>query len=238
MARHQQTNIAAFIQTLEAEFERQANAKIASEQKAYLRSQFACYGLKTADRREIQKPFFTKEFLPPKSDMKEIIKILWQKPQREYHYFSQELAYKYIKQLEKSDIALFEFMVTHQSWWDTVDFIANKLIGAYFETYPGQRDLYIEKWLKSKNIWLQRSALLFQLRYKAHLDTGLLSFIIKSLLPSKEFFINKAIGWILREYSRTDPEWVIDFVNNTALAPLSKREALRLIHQKTGTLSS
>ncbi|MDN5217127.1 DNA alkylation repair protein [Fulvivirgaceae bacterium BMA12] len=238
MARGQETKITAFIQTLEVEFERKANAKIASEQRTYLRSRFTCYGLKTVERRAIQEPFLMKEFLPTKDEMTEIVKILWQKPPREYHYFSQELACKYVKQLEKRDITLFELMVTHQSWWDTVDFIANKLMGAYFETYPEQRDQYIEKWLKSKNIWLQRSALLFQLRYKAHLDTALLSFVINSLLHSKEFFINKAIGWILREYSRTDPKWVIDFVNNTALAPLSKREALRLIHQKTGTLHS
>ena len=218
-----------FINTLKIEFEKNINAKVASEQKAYMRNQFEFYGLKAVERREIQKPFFIKEYLPEKSKIDKIIKILWKKPQRDYQHFAQELAFKYVKQLEKKDIKLFEYMVTHKSWWDTVDFVANKLMGEYFKTYPEQKDKYVKKWLKSNNIWLQRSALLFQLKYKKDLDTQLLSSTINSLLGSKEFFINKAIGWVLREFSRTSPEWVIDFVNKTELSTLSKKEAVRLI---------
>jgi len=218
-----------FINTLEIEFEKHKNAKIALEQKAYMRHQFQFYGLKATVRREIQKPFFIKEYLPQKSEIEHIIKTLWEKPQREYQHFAQELAFKYVKQLELKDINLFEFMVSNKSWWDTVDFIANKLMGEYFKTFPNQKEKYITKWLKSNNIWLQRSALLFQLKYKNKIDTVLLSSTINSLLNSKEFFINKAIGWVLREYSRTNPNWVIEFVNNTELSTLSKKEALRLL---------
>tara|TARA_R110001583_G_scaffold77623_1_gene211173 strand:+ start:4724 stop:5020 length:297 start_codon:yes stop_codon:yes gene_type:complete len=95
--------------------------------------------------------------------------------------------------------------------------------------YPEEIEMYIEKWLKSNNIWLQRCALLFQLKYKEELDTNLLSYIINSLLGSKEFFINKAIGWVLRAYSKTNPKWVIEFTDITELNALSRREALRLI---------
>ena len=218
-----------FINTLEIEFEKHKNAKIALEQKAYMRHQFEFYGLKATVRREIQKPFFIKEYLPQKSEIEHIIKTLWEKPEREYQHFAQELAFKYVKQLELKDINLFEFMVTNKSWWDTVDFIANKLMGEYFKTFPNQKEKYVTKWLKSDNIWLQRSALLFQLKYKNKIDTVLLSSTINSLLNSKEFFINKAIGWVLREYSRTNPNWVIEFVNNTELSTLSKKEALRLL---------
>ena len=218
-----------FINTLEIEFEKHKNAKIALEQKAYMRHQFQFYGLKATVRREIQKPFFIKEYLPQKSEIEHIIKTLWEKPEREYQLFAQELAFKYVKQLELKDINLFEFMVTNKSWWDTVDFIANKLMGEYFKTFPNQKEKYVTKWLKSNNIWLQRSALLFQLKYKNKIDTVLLSSTINSLLNSKEFFINKAIGWVLREYSRTNPNWVIEFVNNTELSTLSKKEALRLV---------
>ena len=218
-----------FINTLEIEFEKHKNAKIALEQKAYMRHQFQFYGLKATVRREIQKPFFIKEYLPQKSEIEHIIKTLWEKPQREYQLFAQELAFKYVKQLELKDINLFEFMVTNKSWWDTVDFIANKLMGEYFKTFPNKKEKYVTKWLKSDNMWLQRSALLFQLKYKNKIDTVLLSSTINSLLNSKEFFINKAIGWVLREYSRTNPNWVIEFVNNTELSNLSKKEALRLL---------
>ena len=219
----------AFIDTLKIEFEKHINAKVASEQKVYMRNQFEFYGLKSAERREIQKPFFSKQYLPNKSDLNIIVKTLWEKPQRDYQYFSQELAFKFVKQLDQNDIKLFEYMVTHKSWWDTVDYIAAKLMGAYFKIFPEQKDKYVQKWLKSNNIWLQRSALLFQLKYKNDLDTELLSSTINSLLNSKEFFINKAIGWVLREFSKTNPKWVREFVNKTDLDSLSKREALRLM---------
>ena len=218
-----------FLKTLETEFAKQANPKIALEQKAYMRNQFEFYGIKSTERREIQKPFFIKEFLPKKDELENIVKLLWEKPQRDYQYFSQELAFKYVKQLEKKDIELFEYMVTHKSWWDTVDFIAANLMGAYFKKYPEQINVTIKKWLNSNNIWLQRSALLFQLKYKENLDTDLLASSINSLLGSKEFFINKAIGWILREFSKTNPKWVLEFASKTALSSLSRKEALRLI---------
>lgn len=218
-----------FIEALRLEFEANANPDIAKQQKAYLRDQFLFYGIKTSVRRNMQKPFLAKQYLPPKENLESLVKTLWGKPHREYHYFAQELAQKYTKKFEKKDIVLLEYMITHNSWWDTVDSIATKLVKAYFKKFPGQRDKTIEKWLSSENIWLQRTCLIFQLLEKEQTDLKLLEHVINSLLGSKEFFINKAIGWILRDYSRTDSDWVIDFVERTALEPLSKREALKLI---------
>jgi len=218
-----------FIQTLEIEFNRHSNAKIATGQKAYMRNQFEFYGIKTPIRRKIQKPFLDKAFLPPKTDLERIVKMLWKKPEREYQFFAQELVLKYYKQFDKKDIRLLEHMVTHKSWWDTVDYIAVKLMGAYFNRFPKQLDTYIDKWLDSDNIWLQRCCLLYQLKSKDKMDTKRLQYIIQGLLGSKEFFINKAIGWILREYSRTNPQWVYDFVAKNDLPALSRREALRLM---------
>lgn len=221
-----------YINQLEKEFELNKNLEIASQQKAYLKNLFEFYGLKTPVRREIQKPFLVKEFLPTKSEAHQIIKELWNKPQREFHYFGQELAKKYIKKSEKEDIKLYEYMITHNSWWDTVDMIAVHLVGGYLKQLPNEKEKLIEKWLKSSNMWLNRTAILFQLKYKEHIDVYLLEKTIKANLNSNEFFINKAIGWMLREYTRTNPEWVINFVNQheNELSGLSKREALRLIN--------
>lgn len=218
-----------FIQTLQSEFEFNADAKIALQQKAYLRDQFQFYGIKTPVRRSIQKPFLIKEYLPPKENLDGLVRTLWKRPEREYHYFAQELSFRYQKQFEVDDIALFKFMITHNSWWDTVDFIATKPIKVYFKKFPNQRDTYIKKWLSSNNIWLQRTCLIFQLLEKEKTDIRLLKKIIHELLGSQEFFINKAIGWALRDYSRTDPDWVSKFAESTDLHPLSKREALKLL---------
>lgn len=222
-------HISTFIQALEKEFIHHSNNELAKQQSKYLRNQFYFYGMTTPARRAIQHPFLVKEFLPSKKETFEIIQIMWNKPQREFQYFAQELAFKFIKQPDIEDIVLYEFMISNKSWWETVDFIAVKLVGNYFKAFPTKIDFYVEKWLLSNNIWLQRTALLFQLKYKSELNPVLLSSTIQSLLGSKEFFINKAIGWILREYSRTNPKWVITFVSKNALHPLSEREALRLL---------
>lgn len=220
----------AYLSTLQAEFERNANPKIAEAQKAYMKNKFEFFGIAAPQRKELQKPFLLKSHLPPKKDLFGLVKKLWSLPQREYQMFAQELVNKFKEQFIKTDIAILEYMVTHKSWWDTVDFIAANMMGAYFKLYPELRKKYIAKWLNSENMWLQRSALLFQLKYKDQVDTTLLSKVIKQLLGSKEFFINKAIGWSLREFSKANPKWVQKFVRETALHSLSKREALRLIN--------
>jgi 3-methyladenine DNA glycosylase AlkD len=197
-----------------------------------MKHKFEFYGLKSPERKAIQKAFFLKNHLPDKNELSQITKSLWRKPQRELQYCAQELAFKYIKKVEENDIKLYEYMVTQKSWWDTVDFIASNLMGNYFKIYPHLRKSYASKWLASGNIWLQRSALLFQLKYKEDVDESLLSRTIHALLGSNEFFINKAIGWVLREYSKTNPEWVVAFTSQTKLHKLSKREALKWLKNK------
>jgi 3-methyladenine DNA glycosylase AlkD len=218
-----------FIKKIELEFIKHADPEIAAEQKAYMKNRFEFYGIKTPVRREIQKPFLQKQSLPPKNKAASIIQILWKKPEREYQYFAQELAQKYLRQLEMADINLFEYMITHKSWWDTVDLIATKLVGKYLTVFPERRNKIIVKWISSGNIWLQRTTLLYQLHYKEKLDKEFLAYIINSLSGSEEFFINKAIGWVLREYSKTNPDWVAAFTQKAELNSLSRKEALRLI---------
>ncbi len=218
-----------FIKKIELEFIKHADPEIAAGQKAYMKNRFEFYGIKTPVRREIQKPFLQKQSLPPKNKVVSIIQILWKKPEREYQYFAQELAQKYNRQLEIADINLFEYMITHKSWWDTVDLIATKLVGKYLTVFPERRNKIIVKWIYSGNIWLQRTTLLYQLHYKEKLDKEFLAYIINSLSGSEEFFINKAIGWILREYSKTNPDWVTSFTQEAELNSLSRKEALKLI---------
>lgn len=221
-----------YIEQLTTEFAKHRNDQIAVKQAAYMRNQFEFYGIMSLKRNAILHSFFKKENLPEKAEMTAIVKTLWNLPQRECQYSAQELAFKYAKRMEENDISLYEFMVTHKSWWDTVDFVAPKLMGTYFKTFPARRDTFIDNWLQSNNIWLQRAALLFQLKYKETMDTELLHYVITSLSESEEFFIQKAIGWILREYGKTNPRWVKDFVQQHTLQPLSHREALRLLNRK------
>lgn len=219
-----------YIENLTKAFELQRNDAIAQQQKAYMKDKFDFFGLKTPVRRDIQKPFLEREFLPNKEEAFEIIQLLWKKNEREYHYFAQELFMKYKKKLDVKDVDLIEYLVTHNSWWDTVDLIATHMAGEYFKRYPEQIKDIITKWSISENMWLRRTAILFQLKYKSDTNTELMSDIIEKNLGSKEFFINKAIGWVLRDYSRVDSNWVIQFVeDHPQLSNLSKKEALRLL---------
>ncbi|MEZ7931103.1 MAG: DNA alkylation repair protein, partial [Flavobacteriales bacterium] len=191
-----------FVTQLETDFRQQADRNIAVNQEAYLQNQFELYGLPTPLRKEIQKPFLLKENLPNKKELPHIITELWSKPQREFQYFAIDLNRKYLKKIEFQDIELFELMITNKSWWDTVDLIATNLVGAYFKLFPEQIIPVTKKWMNSDNMWLQRTCLIFQLKYKEEIDTDLLTDYILQLKDTKEFFINKAIGWILREYTR------------------------------------
>jgi len=224
-------DLTSYINHLRETFEQSADVSIAAGQKAYMRHQFEFYGIKSPVRREILRPYLTKTNLPPIDVLEPLSKEMWAKPQREWQYFCMELLSKFKNHPEAQNIKLFEYLIIHRSWWDTIDFIAPHLVGAAFKGKPETQKAYTEKWLDSGNIWLQRSAILFQLKYKEALDTALLEHIIDRLLGSKEFFINKAIGWILREISKTNPEYVRSYVNRTALSNLSRREALKRINQ-------
>ncbi len=117
-----------------------------------------------------------------------------------------DLLAKKAKKAEICRVDLYEYLILTKSWWDTVDYLAARMVGTHFQKFPTITKDYTEKWMDSENMWLQRTAILFQLGYKKNTDLKLLTNYIERLLGSKEFFINKAIGWILREYSKTDAQ--------------------------------
>lgn len=217
-----------YIKPIAALFNEYADAENAIGAKAYMRNQFEFFGLKAAGRRTIIKEYL-KNGLPPKTELKKIITELWQLPQREFQYFGIALIAACKKEWDSDFIPLIEYMITNKSWWDSVDGMASEITGPFFKKHPALIKKITTKWNTSKNLWLQRSSLLFQLKYKHSLDVDLLQKYILQLSASKEFFIQKAIGWTLREYGKTNSRWVIDFVSNNSLSALSKREALKHI---------
>jgi 3-methyladenine DNA glycosylase AlkD len=208
-------------------FKSEKNPNNAGPMKSYMKNQFDFLGIKSPERRELMKPFLTKSSLPSTEKLWTILQELWEMPEREYQYIAMELFSKYNKMVKKSWIEYYDHLITHKSWWDTVDFIAATLVGNYFLKFPEQIHSVTSGWMKSGNIWLQRSCLLFQLKYKDKTDKELLTSFIIPLSNSKEFFIAKAIGWALRELSKTDPAWVRSFIKNHDLQPLSKKEGLK-----------
>jgi len=112
--------------------------------------------------------------------------------------------------------------------WDTVDGL-NKLVGLHFKQHPSLIRPVTERWVESGNIWLQRVSMIFQLTYKDKTDADLMFDYIRRLSKSKEFFIQKGVGWALRQYSKINPEAVAQFIAATPLAPLTKREGMKAL---------
>ena len=202
-----------------------ADADNAFKMRKYMRDKYPFLGVNKPERQEVFKHLY--KLHGSSQDWFDISSELFAMPEREFQYVAME----YVKQAKKSwDTrlpALFEQWVGEESWWDVVDFLAPQILGPYFLQFPAERDVWIQRWMNSGNFWLQRFCLVFSLGYKDKTDVVLLAKNIQALSYSKEFFIQKAIGWALRQYARTDPDWVREFVANNALAPLSKREALK-----------
>jgi 3-methyladenine DNA glycosylase AlkD len=223
-----------YLDHLEQQFQANRDDMVAVQMKKYMKGQYDYFGIKSPLRREIMKAHLVEYGLPHQEEVNVIAKDCWKQPQREFQYFIMEVLGKMAKNAEFTRTELYEFMAVHKSWWDTIDYIASNLVGVHFQKYPELIIPNTERWMQSGNIWLQRISLLFQLKYRTKTDVDLMTRYIEQLLGSKEFFINKAIGWILREYSKTNPDWVVRFVKNNEhkLAGLSRREALKWLERK------
>ena len=210
-------------------FKEAANPDKAIGMKSYMKNLFEFYGIDSKSRKEIQKHFFKANGWPGEDNLFQVVNELWNLPQREFQYCAIDILQKFSKKLQETDILNIEKLITEKSWWDSVDGLSAWICGAYFQKFPEKIPTEIGKWIDSNNIWLQRSTLLFQLKYKQQTNTGLLNEIVVKLASSDEFFIRKAVGWILREYSKTNPEWVKNLVSEQPLSPLSYKEATKYI---------
>lgn len=220
---------ATFVAGLNETFAQQRSSENAVHMKAYLRDQFEFYGIKSPQRRDILRAYLAEHGVPDLARSKAIVTLCWQDPHREMQHTAMELLQRRVKELTLNDLPLLEHMVTHKSWWDTADFISYKLIGRLLASHADQQTAIARRHADSDNLWLMRVSLIFQLLRKEQTDTDLLAESIRKHQAHPDFFIRKAIGWALRDYSRTDPAWVKEFVAQTELSPLSKREALKHI---------
>jgi 3-methyladenine DNA glycosylase AlkD len=216
-----------YVASLKTLFEQNANPVQALPMKKYMRDQFEYLGIKTPENVALQKEFFAKHGFPALSDLEAILRDLWSLPQREFQYVAVGLLGRFNQEIPAKFIKTIEYLLVTKSWWDTVDSIAGGTVGVHFQRFPEVREKYLPKWRASEDFWLRRTAILFQLNYKKETDFDLLCEIIRENLNSREFFINKAIGWALRQYARTDPKAVKRFVRATPLHPLSRREAMK-----------
>ena len=210
------------------ELESRADTARALDMSKYMKNKFEFFGVGASVRNEIWKPYFKEAKKTKKIDW-DFIKICFKHDKRECQYMA---AYylKYMKKfLVEEDIPKLKELVLTKSWWDTVD-ILDKVIGSIIYNNKNLYPIILE-WSKDDNIWLRRVAIDHQLLRKEHTDIQLLEKILINNLNHKEFFVNKAIGWALRDYSKTNPQWVRNFieVHKENMASLSIREASKYL---------
>ncbi len=195
--------------------------------RAYMRGLFPFAGVPSPLRKQLLKDFLAAHPLSDQLDFRDVVQAGWQYSEREMHYCTMEALWRWRRRLVPGDDVLLAHLITTHAWWDTVDFLAANILGDYCRRYQEAERTVPDKWMASGTMWLQRSALLYQLKYKEATDRERLFRYCRELADHPDFFIRKAIGWSLRQYARTNPEAVREFVAETQLSPLSRREALK-----------
>ncbi|MFV8323757.1 DNA alkylation repair protein [Flavobacterium sp. LB3P21] len=219
-----------FILALENAFEVNQNPENAFAMAKYMKNNFPFFGIKTEERRCIFKEIWKENKPEVSANVRGIALDLYSKPEREFHYCAIEILIKELKgNYKKQDIQLIEKLILNNSWWDSVDTIAKYILGEYLLEFPLETKNVIARFSNSENMWLNRSVILFQLGYKQKTNADFLFSECLKQAHSKKFFIQKAIGWALREYAKSNPKIVKEFVEKSNLKPLSTKEALKNI---------
>ncbi len=203
------------------------NEEQAKPMAKYMRNKFPFLGLKKPERAALSKEFLKAKRKDTEIDWDFIFKC-YDMPEREFQYLAIDYMDKVKKIFTPDDMKNIEKLLITKSWWDSVDAI-NKTVGYIAMKYPEVKEDVLLKWIESENIWLNRVSIIFQLKYKEKTDTEFLSKAILHNSQTEEFFINKAIGWALRQYSKTNREWVKNFIQQNPLQPLSVKEGSKYL---------
>lgn len=207
------------------QLEAAADAEQAKKMAAYMQDNFPFLGIPKPKMKEIVSPYLKQSTVLDWS----FLHLCWEMPYREAQYVGLMFLAKHTKKLTQEDLPELQRLIVTKSWWDTVDAL-DCCVGEIVRKHPALEETMLA-WSLSDQIWLRRVAIDYQLKYKEQTNTKVLETVIQNNFGSREFFINKAIGWSLREYSKTNPLWVKDFLLRHAekMSKLSIREAKKYL---------
>lgn len=210
-----------------AELNRHADPARAAPMAAYMKNRFDFIGIAKPQVKCICKPLF--QGAAKAAVDWDFVRQCWANPHRELQYCALEYLRAVQKNLTPQDIPHLQALITDEPWWDSAD-VLDRIVGGIALRYP-EANAVLLAWSQSDNIWLRRVAIDHQLLRKEQTDTALLEQILRNNLGQTEFFINKAIGWALRDYSKSNPQWVRRFIeqHRSRMAKLSVREASKYL---------
>lgn len=214
------------LEDLRQRYQRYADPANAVAMERYMKDQYPFWGVKTPQRLQIVREWLDSirgGFSTP--DLLTLAPLSFEQPEREFHYLIYDILRTHKRWLVPEMLPTFSNLIGVKSWWDTVDFLGPKLCGPILKGHPELIKAFPLQWIESDNIWYQRAAILFQLGYKTQTDAELLFSLVRRRANSREFFVQKGAGWALREYAKTNPVGVRQFLESTKLPSLTIREA-------------
>ncbi|WP_057745241.1 DNA alkylation repair protein [Liquorilactobacillus capillatus] len=206
------------------EFKLRGSAELKDPMAAYMKNKFSFVGVKTPARKQQSKEYIKLSKKMPLQELLHTISELYQQSAREYQYVAIDMCFANIRRFSFTEISDFTQYVMQKSWWDSVD-AWRKVFGKYVQLHLNEKQQLFELFYKHDDFWMRRIAILLQLFEKETLDKEMLASAILYDQQTDEFFIQKAIGWALRNYSKFDPQWVKHFVVEHDLSKLATREA-------------
>jgi len=194
----------------------------------YMRGAFPFLGIPAPRQRLLARQAIGTLPRPTEADLAAVAAACWARPEREYQYFACGYLRRYVRLCSAEFAATVQELITEKSWWDTVDPLAANVVGGLVARHPRLTAL-MDDWALADDRWLIRTALLYQLHYRENTDEKRLFRYCTEQSGHPDFFVRKAIGWVLREYAKTDPGAVRRYVaaHRGRMSALSAREALK-----------
>jgi 3-methyladenine DNA glycosylase AlkD len=201
-------------------------------QQRYMKSAMPYYGVPAPRLRQILRPILAAHVPESRGAWEATVRLMWDgATHREERYAATALArHRAARPWQDPDsLALYRHLVVTGAWWDHVDEVAAHLVGGVLASHRATATPLMSAWARDDDLWVRRTAVLSQLRHRGDTDTELLQDVVTANVEDRSFWLRKAIGWALREYSRTDPAWVAAEVDRLGdrLSGLSRREATR-----------
>jgi 3-methyladenine DNA glycosylase AlkD len=202
----------------------------APQMQAYMKSAMPYRGVPTPPRRALMRELLAVRPPVARATWAATVRALWDgAAYREERYAATDLCGHGSARAwqDAATVPLYEHFIVTGAWWDHVDAVAIHLVGSILRADPAGVGPTVRRWTTDEDRWLRRSSIIVQVGSKRATDTALLAAAIEPNVDDPDFFIRKGIGWALREYAKTDPDWVRTFVAAHELSALSRREATR-----------
>ena len=196
----------------------------------YMKNHFPFLGAKSPDRKKQSKEFIKESKQLTHEERLALVEELYARDEREYQYVAIDVCEAVAKQLTFAELNDYTHFIEEKSWWDSVD-AWRKIYGIHIQKHPENKEKVFDLFYQHPNFWMRRLSIILQLSEKENTDEEMLTKSILHDLETDEFFIQKAIGWSLRQYSKTNPDWVEAFISEVELSPLAKREGLKQIQK-------